>query len=308
MENKDLNTAAEEIIRNHEKGDLGSVIKPHSDDVELQKLKSKFGYTEMILENLPSKGRFYPMGTKIFFRAAEVDEIKEFSTLDESVPADLDEKLNNILLMCCKIECGNRRLSYKDILEEDRIFIILSIKELTFINGENKMILNHVCKTCQHENKFELRTQNLRFYSQDLTLEKYYSEEERCFNIKTKSGTFKMAPPKIGVMKAIIEYSREKEAKREKWDKSYMQIFSYINQDWRDLTDQVIFSKNVEFAGWSAIKFSTVLRLAEKMKVGVQKDMIQQCTNCSAEVAVPISFPGGIKSLFVISDIDSELL
>ena len=205
-------------------------------------------------------------------------------------------------------------LQTKYLTEHERLATILSkypeyLEKLAELKKEeNGFKVSFSENAVMNDLEEDVDNQISLLYNLLLPQAKYYSEEERCFNIKTKSGTFKMAPPKIGVMKAIIEYSREKEAKREKWDKSYMQIFSYINQDWRDLTDQVIFSKNVEFAGWSAIKFSTVLRLAEKMKVGVQKDMIQQCTNCSAEVAVPISFPGGIKSLFVISDIDSELL
>ena len=44
------------------------------------------------------------------------------------------------------------------------------------------------------------------------------------------------------------------------------------------------------------------------MKIGIKPEMKFPCQGCGAEVTVPLTFPGGIKALFVISDIDSELL
>ena len=44
------------------------------------------------------------------------------------------------------------------------------------------------------------------------------------------------------------------------------------------------------------------------IKVGVKPEFTHRCTNCDAEVTVPVTFQGGLKSLFVISDIDDELI
>jgi hypothetical protein len=43
-------------------------------------------------------------------------------------------------------------------------------------------------------------------------------------------------------------------------------------------------------------------------KVGVKEKFNTICEKCHSEVTTPISFPGGIKGLFVVSDISGELL
>jgi hypothetical protein len=44
------------------------------------------------------------------------------------------------------------------------------------------------------------------------------------------------------------------------------------------------------------------------IRVGVDEKVHGTCTSCGAEIHAPISFPRGIKSLFVVSDIAGELL
>jgi hypothetical protein len=48
--------------------------------------------------------------------------------------------------------------------------------------------------------------------------------------------------------------------------------------------------------------------LVEKAKIGVKPEFAFPCDSCGEEVAVPLTFPGGIKALFIIQDISSELL
>ena len=59
---------------------------------------------------------------------------------------------------------------------------------------------------------------------------------------------------------------------------------------------------------WTDTKFQTYNSLTEMARVGVKEIMRTDCVKCGTEVTTPISFPGGIKSLFVISDISGELL
>jgi hypothetical protein len=49
-----------------------------------------------------------------------------------------------------------------------------------------------------------------------------------------------------------------------------------------------------------------IYRLAEKMKIGVETTLEMEY---DGEIAkAPLDFPGGIKSLFIISDLAGELL
>lgn len=284
------------------------------DDPEIKRLNEVIGHIHIELEDLPSGGRFYRNDFEILIRPARVGEVRDFSTIDETNLRDVDEKINSLLVSCTKIMYGNQRGSYKDILEEDRIYVILKIRELTFKDGEQKLIMpvsSKKCKTssCESQESVELRTENLQFSTPDETLEKYYDSSDRCFKIETKDhGIITMAPPTIGVMRAITEYIREKEEKGQQWDKSSLQILPFMQREWRGWADKDIFAAITSFQGWNTKKFSLIYRLAEMMKVGVKPEMVYPCNSCGAEVTVPLTFPGGIRSLFIISDISSELL
>lgn len=284
------------------------------DDPEIQRIQSLTGYVKLDLANFPSGGQFYREDFEIHIRAARVGEIREFSTLDEENILDVDEKLNSLLVGCTKIMYGNQRGSYRDVLEEDRIYLILSIRELTFKEGENKLMMpvgKKNCKTgsCKAQDSMELRTGNLQFNEQDELIEKYYDFENKCFTVPTKNhGELTIAPPTIGVMRAITDWIRKREQEGKTWDKSSLSILPYIQREWRGFNDKEIFSAITSFQGWDASKFSIVYRLVEKAKIGVKPEFNYPCESCGEEVAVPLTFPGGIKALFIIQDISSELL
>jgi hypothetical protein len=272
------------------------------------------GHQRLNLSLLPSKGRFYRDDFEIFIRAARVGEIRDFSTVDENNIRDVDDKLNGIIINCTKVMYGPQRGSYKDILEEDRIYVLLAIRELTFKEGEQKLLMpvtKKSCKnsTCKSQESVELRTNNLQFSIPEDILEKYYDSYNRCYSIETKNyGVITMAPPTIGVMRAITDYVRVKEEKGQPWDKSMLSILPYLQREWRGWVEKDIFAAITSFQGWDSTKYSIIYRLAEQMKIGVKPEMNFPCQSCGEEVTVPLSFPGGIKALFIIPDITSELL
>ena len=267
------------------------------------------GYHTVHISDLPSKGLFYPLDVELQIRPAKVAEIRHFSTLQERDLFDVDEKLNHILQNCTKMRTKTRVMSWKDILEEDRIFIILAVRALTFSKGENKLQVKKNCPDCNTENVIEIANQNLQFNTIPSDLMKYYDEFNRVLSIQTKScGTIYMKPPTIGVMQIVTKYIREKERQGENWDKAYVQILPYVQHEWRGFTEREIFQGEVDFQGWDDTKYTLHYRLAEQVKVGVKPDVVCSCKACGSEVAAAINFRGGIKDLFVVSDISGELL
>ena len=304
-----------EIIKELGKVDVSRQLDHTSpDDPEIKRLNSLVGYTPLNLNEFPSKGKFYRDDFEIHIRSAKVAEVRAFSTVDENNLKEVDDGLNNLVLSCTRIMYGSQRGSYKDILEEDRIYLILAIRELTFKTGEQTLMMpvgKKSCKTseCKSQESIELRTENLQFNNVIDTIEKYYDPADKCYTITTKSyGEIKMAPPTIGVMRAITDYIRDREEKNQSWDKSTLAILPYLQREWRGWTEKDIFAKITSFQGWDATKYTIVYRLAEDMKVGVKPEMVFPCKSCGEEVSVPLTFPGGIKALFIVSDISAELL
>jgi hypothetical protein len=264
------------------------------------------GYHAIPLLSLPSGGMFYPVGTDLSIRSAKVAEIRHFSTIDETNVLDIDEKLNQILESCIRITSAATRLSYKDILEEDRFYIILSIRDLTFPEPESNLKIDHTSKKGgRHE--IEIKKEYFQYFKIPVELDKYYDNIVRSFLIETRSfGTIEMKPPTIGVMQKITAYIKDKQQKGQKIDQSVLQIIPYLHKDWRGFNDKTIFDFEIDLSGWSSNKYNLIYTLAEKMKIGVQPNML--VTIGDDEEEVPISFRDGIKSLFIVQNITGELL
>lgn len=264
------------------------------------------GYHTIPLLSLPSGGMFYPEGTQLSIRSAKVAEVRHFSTIDETNVLDIDEKLNTIVDSCTRITCSTKRLSYKDLLEEDRFYVILSIRDLTFPEPESSLKIEHTSKKGE-KHDVEIKKDYFQYFKIPTELDKYYDSESKSFLVETRSfGTIEMKPPVIGVMQKITAYIKEKQQKGLKVDQSVLQIIPYLHKDWRTFNDKTIFEFEIELNGWTNKKYNLVYTLAEKMKVGIQPNMLVQLGD--EEEEVPISFRDGIKSLFIVQDIAGELL
>ena len=265
------------------------------------------GWHVLDLEDLPSKGKFYPADTVIKIRSAKAAEIRHFSTMDENNYIDMEDKLNSIVESCAQFNGAGKRMSYKDILEEDRIILLLSIRDLSFPEPENKLMLKGRTEKTKKTVDIELSVKNLVPTVIDEEIEKYYNVKERTYVIKTRSaGTVRMKPPTIGIMQEITQYLKDRQEKDQDFDKAFIQVLPYMQDDWRSLNLQKIFTMEMEYKGWNEKKFMVVYRLAERMKIGVQTEL--ETTFDGESAKAPLDFPGGIKSLFIISDLAGELL
>ena len=274
------------------------------------------GWKNLPLALLPSKGLFYPEGSKIAIRPADVREIKHFSGIDEDDMIDLNERLNFILSKCSTVNFSNQGVvSYKDLKYEDRFFIIMAIRDLTFIQGENRIIITPETKcenklSCPINQGIELRTGVLSSYQIDPRVMKYYSPATRnfVFPVRKLGKEISMTVPSIGVMETISKFVLNSQKKGIEIEESFIKIAPFFFSDWRGLDDKKIIKAMRESDEWTKEEFSLYFELCETIKIGTELDINLKCPTCGAEVTAPITFPGGFKSLFVISDIFRELL
>jgi hypothetical protein len=267
------------------------------------------GWIRVKLETLPSQGYFYPQGTEITIRAASVGEIRHWSTIDEEDLLSLDDALNRIVDRCCKVRFPRMNGSFKDLKEIDRFFIVFAIREYTFKRGENSLNTTFNCKSC---GKVETRTmvkEMLSYYSPADELQPRFSEEERCFHLRLTNGEdIKLYLPTLGVMSFIKGYIREKTQSKEEYDKAFLKWAPFLFADWRILNESTYTKTLQDSYAWSFDKISVVDWFVEQMQKTIKAELKHDCSGCGAEVTAAISFPGGVKSLFLISNISSKLL
>lgn len=302
-------------VKNLGKVDLNRGIDIN-EEPEIKRINSTIGYVNIPLTDLPSRGMFYPADTAISIRAARVGEIREFSIVDEEDPKDIRDKMIYIISQCTKIYYGDTPGHYKDLLDDDRIVLVLKIRELTFIDGQSSIpipVPAGACKTpgCHPQETVYFNSSKLEFQEPSQTISKYYDGRERCYLVQTKRfGQIRLCPPTIGVNNVIADWIREQQQENMKIDIALLDILPYVIPDWRTFTKKQVFSKMTELAGWSTEKFSLVLRLKEEIKVGIKFEITETCAQCGGELRIPVTFPEGFRSLFVpsISDLGDELL
>lgn len=302
--------------------DLGNIKdnKQNDTDKYLEEELSRVGrlrdFHNIPLDCLPSLGRFYPEGTHISIRAARVDEIREFSAIDENDIKDVTDKLTYMVSQCVKVYYGNVPGSYRDLLSADRIVLILKIREITFLDGMSSIKLPvpaNACETvgCKTQDSVIFNSSKLNFTTPSPELEKYYDSVNKCYNVRTKSfGVITLYPPTIGVTSIITNWIVEQAKEEKKFDAVLTEIMQYLVGDWRRLNGKSIFNILGELSTWSTEKFTLVYRLIEKINIGIEFELKDRCETCGGEITVPITFPDGYKSLFVptVSDFGDELL
>ena len=320
MAKKDKNTDLDKDYKNLVESAEGSNESPQEERVEQGRVNmDKFkrdeaapadfhlGFHDIPVATLPLGGMFYPNKTQISIRSAKVAEIRHFSTVDEQNILDIDSKLNDILESCIRVKSGSKMMSYKDLCEEDRFYVILSIRDLTFPDPESRLALDHKDKKGKTHN-IVIEKKYFQYFSIPKELDKYYDSSDKTFLIKTKSfGTITMRPPSIGIMQHMTGYIKERQAEGVEIDSSVIQIIPYLISEWRGFDKKKIFDFEMEMNGWTTAKYSLIYKLAEKMKVGVQPNMLVALDG-GEDVEIPINFRDGIKSLFIIQDIAGELL
>ena len=305
--NTDTSDKADAMAAAVDKSGLGRVNMDNFGPEIARPSDEVLGWHVLDLEELPSLGKFYPADTVIKIRSAKAAEIRHFSTMDENNYIDMEDKLNSIIESCSQMSAGKSRMSYKDVLEEDRIILLLSIRDLSFPEPENKLMLKGKTEKSKKTVDIELSVKNLIPSVIDEEIEKYYSSKERTYVIKTRSaGIIRMRPPTIGIMQEVTAYLKDRQEKDQDFDRAFLQVLPYMQADWRGLNLNKIFQMEMDYKGWDEKKFMIVYRLAERMKIGVQTEL--ETTFDGETAKAPLDFPGGIKSLFIISDLAGELL
>lgn len=267
------------------------------------------------IELLPTQGLFLPKDVEINIRSAMNREIRQWSIIDENDPNDAEEKINFILERCVKIRSGNRRLSWKDITDFDRLFIIYRIKELTFPNGENEISIKFQCPgTCQEPENYSEKTpltsgMLAHTFKIPEELMKYYDPDQRKFIAKRTDGNeIHWTLPSVGVSAKLRKSITDGYRNGEKVDKEFYRYAPYMIEEWRDLNEDKMneVKKHISRMDYKEQMFR--IKVTDLIEDGVNSDVNKPCPHCDKNLTAPAFFrsreQGGIslKDLFVIPD------
>lgn len=261
-----------------------------------ERYSDNLGWQKIPVDTLPTGGLYYPEGTTIYIRSAQGKEIKHWSTLQDDNLSAMDDMLNYIMERCCKLKTANGELnggSWKDIKDIDRFYLILSIRELTFPDSADEL------KIPVRENyEIPVVKEMIDFISIPPEIMKYYSETERCFVLKLKTGrTIRMYIPSIGINEWLKRYAMNKEQMQAGYDKDYFVYAPMLIDGYRQLSERAYNEKVIESETWSGQEWSLIAYVRDMIAEAVDPKL-KFTDEDGTEKTTPLNIPGGVKSLF----------
>lgn len=272
------------------------------------------------IENLPSQGLFYPEGTEITTRAASTGEIRHWSTIDEGDMLAVDDMLNFIIEKCVRIKSSveNSWLSWRDIVEIDRMYILFAIHEQTFPNKENVLWTKFTCtnQSCGDGKPYSTEVRASKDLMQSLELPEeimqYYKAEYRCFEVVSQkmNETFYLYAPTLGAVERIKNKIVADRKAGKQIDKAFVKIAPYLIQDWSSFNDAEFLKQRQASISWHQNKFPFVNRFADLYNGSKSDSLYLGCSVCSSKMKSPLFLGASftIKSLFLISGRLDELV
>lgn len=245
---------------------------------------------------------FYPAGSTIQVRAAQVREIQAYSMVDDNNFYDMVDKMNDMLSSCVRIKYIDGRIgTYLDIKDPDRYYLIFLIRELTFQQGSSLMTEVIRC-ACNTETQIELRRENFQVYKTPEKLIKFFDPVTLSFRFKLKNGmAYNLAPPTIGLQKSFTEYIIKENANKRKPNLSFLKIIPFLLYDRNNITIEGIESKLEEYQSIDDASFQFLNDAVGKMIFGIDQ-IRRNCKECGVEVHTDMMFPNGPSGIFVIHD------
>jgi len=262
---------------------------------------SDLQYFNFDVKELPC-GQFYPAGTLFMVRPATVREIQAYSMVDDNNFYDIVEKMNDMLSACVRVKYPDGKIaSYLDVKDQDRLYLVFTIRELTFQQG-SELAVTSKCGVCSESNQLPLTRKYFVYHEFDEKVMKYFNRGTNSFVFKTiNNKQFELTPPNIGIQKAFTEYIVKENNEGKQPNLSFLKIIPFLLGGRNSITYEGIKSKLSEFEQMDDISFQFLNAAVSKMTFGV-KELKKDCTACGVEVRAEMQFPNGASGIFVIHD------
>ena len=264
------------------------------------KYRDNIGWMKINIKELPTGGLFYPEGMEISIRAARGEEIKHWSTMNDQDINQLsrvDDILNYMIEKCCSVKNPNYPGNcWKDLKNVDRFYILLAIKEFTFLDGENELMV-----PISEGKQIPVQKEMIDFIKIPDDVMKFYNADDKCFIFTVSGETIKMHVPSIGVNDWLKKYAAGKINAREGYDEDFLTFAPMLIRDYRGLSQSAYEDMVGASRLWSVKEWSVISYVTEKLGAATEPK-IKYMNEDGAEVEIPLTFRGGIRALFVLSN------
>lgn len=257
-------------------------------------------YFNFDVKELPC-GAYYPTGTVVMVRPSQVREIQSYSMVDDNNFYDIVEKMNDMIQSCVRLKYPDGKVaSFLEVKDQDRLFLIFLIRELTFQQG-NSLAVNAKC-SCGNDMQIEMNRKNFIFHEFDEKLAKFFDNGSKTYRFRISNGKeYELSPPCIGIQKSFTDYIIKENNEKRTPNLAFLKIIPFMLAGRSSITLDGIKAKLLEFEKIDDISFQFLNAAVGKMTFGL-KELQSTCASCGSEVRSEMNFPNGASGIFVIHD------
>ena len=264
------------------------------------KYRDNLGYMRIELNSLPTGGLFYPDDTVIRIRAARGSEIKHWSTMNDqdiNQISQVDDILNYIIEKCVSVDMPSKPGgSWKDLKDIDRFYLLLAVREFTFLDGDNELMV-----PISENKSIPVTKEMIDFIKIPEEIMKHYSSEEKCFIFHLTNKDIRMYIPSLGASQWLKNYAQNKVNAREGFDSDFLIFAPMLINDFRLLSQRAYEAMVEETSMWSVKEWSLISYVRDTLAAASEPKLTYHDED-GKEATIPLTFRGGIKALFTIQD------
>lgn len=265
------------------------------------------GWIPVNRDEMGIRSLFYPQSWQFYIRAATLNAIKNWTSINEERADEVNRVFNEIIKSCVKIETKDiNGGQWTQINSWDRFWFILKIRELTFPSGESKVEFTDTCSECGDEILYKLTSENLFYeYPDDELIEKYWTGlnweiDPREYDVDHDPIT--LYTPKLGKDEAIIDWATAKmRAGQKNIDETFIKFLIWLLD--RPAKDAQMLDRQIqkiynEYKKWDIDFFNFMTDVINNININPSEQLKTICPSCSREATSTVQFPNGIKVLF----------
>lgn len=263
-------------------------------------ISNKSMYEEIYIEEFPLNFMYKP-NYRILIRPCTVKEIQDYSTYDNNNPFEFRKKLDDVFRACViLLDSNDNIIDVDNIYDNDKYWIILTIREKTFPDGKK---LSTTVKYNNTEESIEICRGTLDIYRNEPIME-FFDDIKKCFVFETTFGaTFEIAPPTVGIKKAfdefLIEETKSKSINAGK-DDIFYKIAPYLMVNKSHISTEELYKYKEYFQNKLSIDEYAFLHdlIYNQLKIGIRGLKKNRDTGIITTTRI---LPNNTKDIFFVS-------
>lgn len=265
------------------------------------------GWIPVDREEMGIRSIFYPDSWQFYIRPATTGAIKNWTSIDEERPDQVNKVFNEIIRACVKIDTNQPQgAGWAQINSWDRFWFVLKVREYTFTDG-NTVEFEDACSECDADIKYKLTSKGLFYeFPDDDIVEKYWNGTEWFIEpseYDVDHEPITLYTPKLGKDDAIIEWAMARARNKQKIDETFIKFLMWmLNKPSKDpqILDRQIQKIHNEYKSWDIDMFSFMTDVVNNITINPSEKLKCTCPSCGQEATSTVQFPNGIKTLFEI--------